>query len=63
MIGVVVMPLAITLFSPIPFAHVLLNLVIMMIPFSFLEKDGVLLSIALRLALISLGVTAATVWA
>lgn len=62
-IGVVVMLLAVTLLSPIPFAHIPPNLVIMMIAFSFLEKDGVLLSIALFLAVVSIGFTAATVWA
>lgn len=61
-IGVVVMLLAVTLFSPIPFAHVLPNLVIMLIAFSFLEKDGVLLSLSAFMALVSLGVTATSVW-
>lgn len=62
-IGVVVLLLAPTLLSPLPFSHIIPILVIMLIAFAFLEQDGVLLSIALLFAAISIAVTAGTVWA
>lgn len=62
-IGAVVFLLAITLFSPLPFFYMIPSFVIILIAFSFLEKDGVLLSISLVLAILSVVITAATIWA
>jgi hypothetical protein len=62
-IGAVVFLLALTLLSPLPFLYVIPSFVIMLIAFAFLEKDGILLSISLLLATISIAITAATVWA
>jgi hypothetical protein len=62
-IGVVVFLLALTLLFPLPFFYVIPSFVIMLIAFAFLERDGVLLSISLLLAIISVAITAATVWA
>jgi hypothetical protein len=62
-IGAVVFLLALTLLSPLPFFYVIPSFVIMLIAFAFLEKDGILLSISLLLATISIAITAATVWA
>jgi hypothetical protein len=61
-IGAVVMLLAATVLSPIPFAGVIPSIVIMLLALALLEKDGVLLALALVLAAISLAVTAGTVW-
>ena len=62
-IGVVVFLLALTLFSPLPFFYIIPSFTIMLIAFAFLERDGVLLSVSLLLAIISVTITAATVWA
>ncbi len=61
-VGVVILLLAVTLLAPVPFSHVLPILVIMLLAFAFLEEDGILLSLALLLALISLALTTAAVW-
>lgn len=55
-VGVVVFLLAITLFAPFPF-NILPTLAIMLISFSYLQEDGVLLCISLVAALLSLGFT------
>jgi hypothetical protein len=62
-IGAVVFLLALTLLSPLPFLYVIPSIAIMLIAFAFLERDGILLSISLLLATISIAITAATVWA
>ncbi|WP_119303879.1 exopolysaccharide biosynthesis protein [Dongia deserti] len=62
-VGLVVLLLAVTLFSPFPFSHIIPALVIMLISFAYLEEDGALLCISLGTALVSLAITSATVWA
>lgn len=62
-VGVVVLLLAITVIWPFPFGHVIPLLVIMLISFAYLEKDGALLCVSLAAALLSFAFTAATVWA
>jgi len=57
------MLLALSALSPIPFASILPNLAIMLIAFALLEKDGLVLLLAMAFALVSLAVTAATIWA
>jgi hypothetical protein len=62
-IGFIVLLLAATFVSPFPFSQVIPALVIVLISFAYLEEDGVLLCISLVAALVSLSLTAATVWA
>ncbi len=61
-IGAVILLLALTMLGPVPFSHVLPALVVMLMAFAYLEEDGVLLSIALGAALLSLALTVATTW-
>jgi hypothetical protein len=63
LIGFSVLLLATTFVLPVPFSQLIPALVIMLIAFAYLEKDGVLLCISVIAALASLFVTAATVWA
>jgi hypothetical protein len=63
LIGFIVLLLAATFVSPVPFSQVIPALMIVLISFAYLEEDGVLLCISLVAALVSLSVTAATVWA
>jgi hypothetical protein len=51
-----------TLIEPIPFSHVIPSLVIMLVALAYLEEDGVMLCVALAVALASLAITGATVW-
>jgi hypothetical protein len=62
-VGLIVLLLAATLIWPFPFSHIIPALVIMLISFAYLEEDGVLLCISFAAALLSLSITAATVWA
>jgi hypothetical protein len=63
LIGFIVLLLAATFVSPVPFSQIIPALVIVLISFAYLEEDGVLLCISLVAALVSLSVTAATIWA
>jgi hypothetical protein len=62
-VGFVVLLLAPTLVWPFPFSQIIPALVIMLLALAYLEEDGVLLCVALAAALVSLAITAATVWA
>jgi len=61
--GVIVLLLAATFVLPVPFSQIIPALAIMLLSFAYLEEDGVLMGISLVAALVSLAVTAATVWA
>ena len=61
-VGVTIMLLGVTLIEPIPFSHVIPSLVIMLVALAYLEEDGVMLCVALAVALASLAITGATVW-
>jgi hypothetical protein len=61
-VGVVIMLLGVTLIEPIPFSHVIPSLVIMLVALAYLEEDGIMLCVALAVALASLAITGATVW-
>ena len=61
-LGLVILLLSATFLAPIPFSHSLPAVVVMLLAFSFPEEDGVLLSIALSAAVISLSITIAVVW-
>ena len=62
-VGVAVLALAPTLIWPFPFSHIIPALVVMLLSLAYLEEDGMLLCIALVAALLSLVVTAISVWA
>lgn len=61
-VGTVVLLLAVTLVSPIPFSHVPPCLAIVLIALAYLEDDGMMLCVGLAAATVSLTATAATVW-
>jgi hypothetical protein len=61
-VGFVVLLLSASLLAPIPFSHVIPILVIALIAFAFLERDGVLLALALTAAAFSLTITLAAIW-
>lgn len=61
-VGAVIMLLGVTLIEPIPFSHVIPSLVIMLVALAYLEEDGVMLCVALVVALASLAITGATIW-
>ena len=60
--GLVMLLLGLTLVSPVPFGHIVPALAIMLLALAYLEEDGVALLIGLLAALLSLTVTAATLW-
>lgn len=62
LVGTAILPVGLTLISPVPFSHVVPALVIMLLALAYLEKDGFVLLLALFAALCSLAVTGATVW-
>lgn len=61
-VGVTILFMAASMFSPFPFSHVLPLLVTMLIAVAYLEDDGLLLCIALFAAVVSLAITAAVLW-
>jgi hypothetical protein len=61
-VGAVVLLLGVTLLAPLPFSHFIPILATMLIAFAFLEEDGLLLCIALAVALMSLAITAVAIW-
>jgi hypothetical protein len=62
-VGGIILLLSLTLVGPIPLSHIIPSLTIMLVAVAYLEEDGVMLCIALAVAVSSLAVTAATVWA
>ena len=63
MVGVVVLLLTVLLLlAPVPMIQVVPALVIVMISLAYLEEDGVLLSIALLIAVALLAITGVAVW-
>jgi hypothetical protein len=62
-VGAIILLLSLTLVGPIPFSHIIPSLAIMLVALAYLEEDGVMLCIALTIAVLSLAITAATVWA
>ena len=62
LVGIVVVMLSITLFTPIPLSNVVPALVIALISLAYLEEDGLLLSVALLAAVIVLTVALAAGW-
>ncbi len=62
-VGFVILLLAPTLVWPFPFSQIIPALVIMLLALAYLEEDGVLLCAGLGAALLSLAITALTVWA
>jgi hypothetical protein len=62
-VGCIVLVLGVTLLAPIPFSHIIPALAIMLVSFAYLEEDGVLLCLALVVALVSVAITVAELWA
>ncbi len=62
-VGGIVLLLAVSLLSPIPFSHVPPALVIVLLSFAYLEEDGIALCVALAAALATLAFTGVAVWA
>lgn len=62
-VGAIVLMLAVTLFLPVPLTNIIPGVLIMLIAVAYLEKDGILLSIALCAAVPSLAITWAEGWA
>jgi hypothetical protein len=62
-VGCILLVLGATLLAPIPFSHIIPALTIMLISFAYLEEDGVLLCLALVMALVSVAITVAGLWA
>jgi hypothetical protein len=62
-VGVIVLMLAATLFLPVPFSNIIPGILTMLIAISYLEEDGVLLSIALCTVVPSLAITWVEGWA
>lgn len=61
-VGVVMLLLGATLLAPVPLSNIIPALVIMLLAFSLLEEDGILLCVALLAAMTSLAITAAAIW-
>lgn len=62
-VGGIILLLSVTLLAPIPLSHVIPSGAIMLVALAYLEKDGVMLGIAIAVSIVSLAITAATVWA
>jgi hypothetical protein len=60
--GLAVLLLGLSMVSPVPFSQVLPALVVMLLALAYMEEDGLALLVALFAALVSLAITAATVW-
>ena len=62
LVGLLALLLGGTLLIPVPFSHLLPIVAIMLLAFAFLEEDGLILTIAVAIALVSLAISAATLW-
>jgi hypothetical protein len=62
-VGGIILLLSLTLVAPIPLSHIIPSGAIMLVALAYLEEDGVLLSLAILISLVSLAITGATVWA
>ena len=60
--GLAVLLLGLSMVSPFPFSQLLPALVVMLLAVAYMEEDGLALLVALLAALVSLAITAATVW-
>jgi len=61
-VGVVVLLLGIGLLAPFPLSNVPPALTIILVAFAYLEEDGILLAIALTIALVLFGVGGIVLW-
>jgi hypothetical protein len=61
-VGITILLLGVTLVPPVPFGHVLPAFAIMLVALAYLEEDGMVLCIALAIALASLSISAAASW-
>lgn len=61
-VGLITLLLGGTLLVPVPFSHVPPVVAIMLLAFAFLEEDGLILAVAVAIALLSLAISAVTLW-
>jgi hypothetical protein len=61
-IGGVVLMLGVCLLAPLPLSNVPISLAIVLVAFAYLEEDGILLTLALAIALGLFGIGAAALW-
>jgi hypothetical protein len=61
-VGFAVLLLALTMLSPVPIAHMVPASAVVLISFAYLEEDGLLLTLGLVAAGLSLATTGATIW-
>ena len=61
-VGLIALLLGGTFLIPVPFSHVPPILATMLLAFAFLEEDGLILAIAVGVALVSLAISAAALW-
>lgn len=61
-VGLMTLLLGATMLVPVPFSHLLPIAAIMLLAFAFLEEDGLLLAVAIAVALLSFAVSAVTLW-
>lgn len=61
-LGAMLLLLGVSVLSPIPLTQYVPAVAIMAIALAYLEDDGVLLAVAIAIAVLSLGLTGATVW-
>jgi hypothetical protein len=60
--GMVMLLLGLTMILPVPLGQLLPALVVMLLALAYLEGDGIALVVALVAALVSIAITAVTVW-
>ena len=61
-VGAAILLLGLTLAGPVPFSQIVPALAIVLIAIAYLEEDGLMLSISLGIAAISLAISIATIW-
>ncbi len=61
--GLAILLLSLTLLVPLPLSNVIPSLAIGLIAFATIEADGVLLTVSMGAALLSLAITSAAIWA
>jgi hypothetical protein len=61
-VGVIMLLLSVSMIGPVPFSQVIPALTMMLMALAYLEEDGLVLSIAIGIAIGSLVITAVTLW-
>ncbi len=61
-IGVFVLLLGVCLLAPVPLSNIPVSLTIVLLAFAYLEEDGILLAVALAIALVLFAAEATAIW-